>query len=106
MAEPADAAVIGLSGAVDIQTISQFHKQFCEAFSTTEVIVIDADALDEIDITTLQLIEAARRQAAKSAKQLSLKNPAAGDLRDALERGGFLSDDASRAFWCHEGTAC
>ncbi len=75
-----------------------------EGFPST-LLAIPIDA--EVDVSFLQLIEAARLRAAEQGKSLSLLEPASGELRRALDRSGLMTaaTAADRSFWLHEETA-
>ena len=52
-----------------------------------------------VDLTFVQLIESARRTASEAGRAFGLAKPAAGQLRETLERGGFLAAPERREFW-------
>jgi hypothetical protein len=52
-----------------------------------------------IDLTFVQLIESARRTARETGAAFALATPAAGQLRETLERGGFLASADDQEFW-------
>jgi anti-anti-sigma regulatory factor len=72
-------------------------------------IEIDCSAVDEADLTLVQLLLAARKSAARSGKRLALAAPASGALRNALLRSGLLDGPApegsARSFWHHPSEA-
>lgn len=59
----------------------------------------------QVDISFVQLMEAARIYAVSTGKNIALAEPANGPVLDVLERSGFLegmsADDAT--FWLHQG---
>jgi hypothetical protein len=59
----------------------------------------------QVDISFIQMIEAARIHAGTAGKSIALAQPATGALLETLRRGGFLegmsADDAK--FWLHQG---
>ncbi|CDM59136.1 MULTISPECIES: hypothetical protein [Rhizobium] len=67
-------------------------------------IVIDIPEHAEADLSFIQLIESARRQAKAQSKSITHSSPAKGNVLKVLERAGFLdafnSDDAK--FWLHK----
>lgn len=69
--------------------------------STTIAIATDC----QVDISFVQLMEAARIYAGSAGKKIALAEPANGPVLDVLKRSGFLegmsSDDAK--FWLHQG---
>jgi hypothetical protein len=72
--------------------------------SEARVVELDCTDASEVDVSFLQIVVAARRTAAMKGKSITFSLPAAGALRDALERGGFIRspDDA---FWMSGSTA-
>lgn len=73
--------------------------------SSSIQLAIPTDAI--VDLSFLQIVEAARLQAIEQGKSLSLLEPASGELRRALDRSGLLTaaTTADRSFWLHEETA-
>jgi hypothetical protein len=66
---------------------------------------LDVSGLIETDLTFVQLLEAARRDAAKDGRRLTLDAPAGGAVLEVLQRGGFLDDAGSdRAKFWLQGT--
>lgn len=59
----------------------------------------------QVDLSFIQLVEAARIYAGTAGKNIALAAPASGALFDVLKRGGILegmsADDAK--FWLHQG---
>jgi hypothetical protein len=68
------------------------------------LLTIPTDAV--VDLSFLQIIEAARLRASEQGKSLSLLEPANGELRRALDRSGLMTaaTAADRSFWLHEET--
>jgi len=64
---------------------------------------IDCSNVEEVDLSFIQLLLAARSSARQSGRTVRLAQPASGPLHDALLRGGFLEAidgrEADRAFW-------
>ena len=92
-----------VGGTADIRSVATIHRRLIEAFESSDTIVVDVEHADGFDASFLQLIEAARMHAAATSKTLSLANPASGELREQLARGGFLSRTCDRAFWLQSG---
>jgi hypothetical protein len=71
-----------------------------------DAIIIDISSVDETDLTFIQLIESARRKAAETGRDFTLRHPAGGATLEVLRRGGFLDDETSEraTFWL-QGTA-
>ncbi len=66
---------------------------------------IDLAEVATADLSFVQLLESGRVSARTREGRFALAAPAAGAVRQVLERGGFLgADDAERvAFWTHQG---
>lgn len=92
-----------LAGEMTLQSVDSIHSRLQE-MAGQPVVEIDCDDVTEVDLSLIQLILAARSSAEKSGRSLMLTQPAAGALQDALQRGGFLTEDPdhpdpNRAFW-------
>jgi anti-anti-sigma regulatory factor len=53
-------------------------------------VLIDCAGADEVDVSFIQLLIAARRAAQRNGKQLRLAAPPEGALQAALTRAGFI----------------
>jgi hypothetical protein len=75
------------------------RERLLEAFSgpTTVRAHVAADAT--VDLTFVQLLESARRTAREADVAFALAEPAGGQLRETLERGGFLAAADDKTFW-------
>jgi ABC-type transporter Mla MlaB component len=92
-----------LSGEITLQSIDAIHARLLE-MAGQPVVEIDCSGVTEADLSLVQLILAARASAQESRRSIVLTRPAAGALRDALQRGGFLGVVAGKpnpdqAFW-------
>lgn len=67
---------------------------------------MDIAGVGEVDLTFVQLLESARRKAAETGRDLTLRQSAGGAVLEVLQRGGFLDDETSERanFWL-QGTA-
>lgn len=96
---------LSLEGNLTMRTAGAIHAQLLGALAAHEETVISLPSDVQIDISFLQLIEAARVYAKVSGKRISLARPAGAELLDLLRRAGFLdalSDDDAQ-FWLHQG---
>ena len=84
-----------------ISEIDQTYRELRDALREEQPVLLDIDALTEIDLTFVQLIEAARCKASETGRDLMLRYPATGALLEVLRRGGFLDDETSERakFW-------
>lgn len=88
-----DSHLIEISGDAGLRTAQETAASLRQALAEHDSIVVATDAITSADITTIQLLLAARKQAVASGKTLFLARPAAGVLRDLLIETGCL--DAS-----------
>jgi anti-anti-sigma regulatory factor len=87
-----------LSHANDVRT------SLIAALHASNVVVLECGNLEDVDLTFIQCLLSARRSATEQGKTLSLAAPAAGSLREVLQRGGFLNardsnSSPDEAFW-------
>jgi ABC-type transporter Mla MlaB component len=86
-----------------LKTISDIAARLQDAASEHDSICLDLTAAGNIDLSILQLIEAARRHAANGGAAVTLSQPAASALAGLLDRTGFLAaaSPADITFWFH-----
>ena len=93
-----------LDGRLTIRDIDTVRSRLAAALKEHETIEVDCSAAEDVDLSLIQLLIAARRSAAESGKQLTIAQPADGVLHAALLQGGFLpATGPEAAFWL--GTA-
>jgi ABC-type transporter Mla MlaB component len=97
------ASHVTLTGELTVRTIANVRDKLAEALRRNDTVQLKFRKTGEVDLTFVQLVEAARRAAAEGGKQLSLATPAKGPLREILERGGFVGAHSAErtAFWLH-----
>ncbi|MUZ72426.1 STAS domain-containing protein [Agrobacterium vitis] len=95
---------IALPQALTIRTVQTTRDQLLTGLSAAQAVVIDIPADAEVDLSFIQLIEAARMSAQTNGQDLTLRSAAAGGVLSTLERSGFLTDmdPSARFFWLHE----
>ncbi len=102
-----NSIVIRMHSNLCVSDIKTSYSTLVEAMDKFPSIrlAIPTDAI--VDLSFLQLIEAARQRAVEQGKSLSLLEPANGELRRALDRSGLMTAAtvADRSFWLHEETA-
>ncbi|MCJ8509283.1 hypothetical protein MUU53_15305 [Rhizobium lemnae] len=98
-------AVLSWDESLTLRTISNHCDELLLALNEKSAVAIDISDDQPVDLTLIQLIESARIFASTSGKKLTLLKPAAGHLRDVLERGGFLQNISPEDsnFWLHDG---
>jgi hypothetical protein len=92
-------ATIEFVGDQTIRTVSEAHRRLAEAIAASGAVEASVEAETSVDLSFVQLIEAARRTAREAGASFRLAGPAAGALRKTLERGGFLAASPDREFW-------
>jgi hypothetical protein len=95
---------ISVPDVLSIRNVSEIHANIIDAFKSNSSIVIEISESAEADMSFIQLIESARRQAKALNKSIALSSPAQGRVLKVLERAGFIEafdrDDAN--FWLHK----
>ena len=93
---------VEVSGEATIQNVEALCEQLKAALRERASLTLDVSRLTTTDLAFVQLVEAARLTAAEQGEPLALSAPASGELRDVLERGGFLASAQRREFWIRE----
>lgn len=98
--------LISFVGDVTVSNITQAHDELGAVLRQDGSVVVDIDGVSETDLTFVQLLESARRKAAETGRDLTLRHPAGGAVLEVLRRGGFLDNETSERaqFWL-QGTA-
>jgi hypothetical protein len=95
---------ISVPDVLSIRNVSEIHANIIDALKSNSSIVIEISESAEADMSFIQLIESARRQAKALNKSIALSSPARGRVLKVLERAGFIEafdrDDAN--FWLHK----
>jgi ABC-type transporter Mla MlaB component len=100
-----EAAILAFSGPATIRQVTDAWTRLRTAVAAGGDVALDLSQVSAADLSFVQLIESARLSAERLSGSVTLAQPAAGALRDVLERGGFL-DGACAArtqFWTHAG---
>ena len=86
---------------VTTASASPFAADLASQLAQNAAIARDLTAVADADVSFLQIVCAARRQAEQDAKDLRLAHPADGAVADLLERAGMLTDidPADHTFW-------
>ena len=98
------AFVVTLAGDAGLRAAQDIAQTLRQALSGHAAIAVATEAITGADITTIQLLLAARKLALASGKTIALAAPPTGALREALiaigcidAQGRPLSDDGD--FW-------
>ena len=100
---PGDASLT-LPTTLTIKTITSVQELISDFLNNNPAAILDIDEVAQVDLSFVQLVTAARKQAEDKAGRVLLARPASGDLYDVLKRGGFLDEmtpDAAH-FWLHQ----
>jgi anti-anti-sigma factor len=93
--------VIRLEGEVDIALAAALKEALLEALASSGDVRISLERATGLDVTAVQLLWAAEREAKASGVVLALEGPVPEVLRAALEETGFerfpFADEASAA---------
>ncbi len=94
---------VDLSGPLTIRQVAAVHEAIRSAFEAQGPVLLSIAEDAEVDLSFLQLVHAARLQAAADGRTIALERPAGGNLLSTLERAGFLTDADPRdcEFWLH-----
>jgi len=97
---------VSFGEGVTVVNVLQAREELWAALRHDGPVVVDIDDASEIDLTFIQLMESARRKAAETGRDFTLRRPADGAVLEVLRRGGFLDDETSERakFWL-QGTA-
>ncbi|MBF0561284.1 MAG: STAS domain-containing protein [Alphaproteobacteria bacterium] len=108
MDKPNGPARVAFTGSLTVRTADAVRERLLAALAESNRFTIDCSAAEDVDITFIQLVIAARQSAARAGGDLALAQPADGMLLAALRRGGFLTDDCvgttESTFWTREAT--
>lgn len=85
--------VVEISGAAGLQAAQDIAGSLHQAVAGHDTVTITTAAITSADITTIQLLLAARKQALASGKSLSLSAPPIGVLHELLIATGCLDAD-------------
>lgn len=82
--------LVKISGDAGLRAAQDIAGSLREALAGHDRVAIATEAITNADITTIQLLLAARRQAQASGKSVSLAAPPTGVLRELLIATGCL----------------
>ncbi|HXP95363.1 MAG TPA: STAS domain-containing protein [Telmatospirillum sp.] len=82
--------VIAWDGEISVSQAEEVHDRFCAALADGRPIVVDCGAIEDADISFIQLLIAARTSARRRGVSFCLKQPVGEPFLAVLRRGGFL----------------
>ncbi|MFV3126198.1 STAS domain-containing protein [Niveispirillum sp. KHB5.9] len=98
--EDSTAERLILGNSCTVRTAEDMHALLTRAVADHSVLEIDCSAVEEADLSFVQLLLAARESARRAGHTLRLAQSATGALHDTLHRGGFLTaTNTDLAFW-------
>jgi hypothetical protein len=98
-------ACLRLPDNLTVRSVLPVREDMLKFIDAHETSMIELSDDVQVDISFIQMIEAARVYAATAGKIITLAQPASGALLETLRRSGFLegmSDDDAK-FWLHQG---
>ena len=95
----AECTTIEFVGELTIKTIADAHRDLAAALAASDAVKAQVAEDATVDLTFVQLLQSARRTAREAGAAFGLAAPAAGQLRETLERGGFLAAPEDQEFW-------
>lgn len=95
--------IVPLTGPACVRTAETLRAVLLDAFERDDSVELDIAALTEIDLSIVQLIEAARVHAAREGKAIRLAAPADDAMTALLVRAGILNQPTAEDidFWRH-----
>ena len=98
-------AAVEFSGAQTLRQVQDAGGRLRAALAKGPDFDLRLSKVTDADLSFVQLVEAARAQAAAAGGRLALAAPARGRLLEVLELGGFLgpADPDRTAFWTGQG---
>ena len=90
---------LALEGGLTVRTVDAARQAILNALDELDALSLDLDEEQPVDLCGVQLIHAARQEAAARGKTLELARPA--HFAELLTLGGFLAEDAGQEgnFW-------
>jgi anti-anti-sigma regulatory factor len=80
---------IGLEGEINIRCASELKDLLLQALALEGSLHVDLSATTEVDITTLQLLWAAQREASATGKEFLLTGPISDIIAAVMDRSGL-----------------
>ncbi len=100
-----DFITLRLTGPQTIAQAEDLRIALLDGLQRSERVVLDCSLVSDVDVTFLQLVYAARRDAGSSGRRVTLAQPAQGGLAHALIRAGLNKPDGegwADPFWAGE----
>jgi anti-anti-sigma regulatory factor len=93
--------VVEVGNSITVRSAASFQSQLLSIFQEGGDVALDLESLAELDLSFVQIVEAARKQFAGSGRDFGLLRPAEGAVAALLARAGFATDPDAIDFWFH-----
>jgi anti-anti-sigma regulatory factor len=93
--------VVVVHSSITVRSAADFRDHLMSVFEGDDDIVLDLDGLAELDLSFVQIVEAARKKLPGPGRDIRLLQPAHGPVAALLARAGFATDPDAIAFWFH-----
>ena len=98
---PSAKAELDIPPPLTIRHAPHLKQMILDAMKEHPFVSLRLPQLPSVDLSFIQLVEAARIYASRNGLGLSLADPAAGDLLELVEAAGLDSD--AQKFWLCQG---
>ena len=88
--ERENASLVRLEGAIDIASAAEMKSILLNALASSKEIVLTLEGATELDITVLQLLYAAERDAAKTGIHFVLEGSIPDEISAAMTEAGLV----------------
>jgi ABC-type transporter Mla MlaB component len=92
-----DSKTISLGIQPTVEQIREMHKEIKEALKESDTVIIQSDSIEKADLSLIQLLYAARREAVKKKKRITFSEPLSPVLVGVLKDAGFIRWDVESA---------
>ncbi|MBU3078048.1 STAS domain-containing protein [Sphingomonas quercus] len=97
------SCVLDVPSSVTVRSVAEFGQQLATAIEGRSDVALNVDALQELDLSFVQIVLSARTHVEREGGVLRLARPANPAVAALLRRAGFLAapDPADIEFWFH-----
>ena len=88
-AKPADAVTLSLKGALTIERAGELKEVLIDALNKEDCVVLNLEAVTQVDLSCLQLLCSAHRTSLELNKQFILEGGQPEPLQQAIRDAGF-----------------
>ncbi len=87
--DSATRCVLRLEGEIDVTCSAELKRALIEAISSGKEVQLDLTQASDLDVTAVQLVWAAKREADKSGASLVIAGDASGNISRTICEAGF-----------------